>query len=364
MADWTSFMDSTPLGGFFDSGSNAKKAGGAAVNDAAGQYGALTPPTFTPVQQQTAQQQTAQAQSAGPSAYGGISTNPAYTQAQTQQMQALSKLAANGGRSAASDANLAQIQQQENANNRGQQQAILQGAAQRGQSGSGTSLLAALSAQQGGIDRQNAQDLGVAGQQAQTAISAGQGAAGIGSNLENQAFGEAATKAGAQDAMSRFNAGQGTQVNEFNAGQGNNIGEFNAGQGNQISALNNYTMPQASYQDSLERARGIAGADQTAASFDTGQQDRAAKKQGQLWNSAFNAGGDLMGGSNTGADPSSVASVMSNFAQGGLVMPKAAPAPVSGLGGITKNAVSNPTNKEAMLSALGNLRKKAMGARV
>jgi hypothetical protein len=26
--------------------------------------------------------------------------------------------------------------------------------------------------------------------------------------------------------------------------------------------------------------------------------------------------------------------------------------------------VSNPTNKEAMLSALGNLRKKAMGARV
>lgn len=359
---WSDFMNSTPFGGFFDSGSGNKKNAQNEVGNEVDTYNGVQAPTFSPVQQQTAQQKTAAAQQTGPSAYNSISTNPAYTQAQTNQMAALSNLAANGGRNAASDANLAQIQQEENANAAGQRGAIMQQAAQRGQSGSGNSLLAALNAQQGDINNQSARDLGVAGQEAQTALQAGQGAASIGNNLQNQNFGEQATVAGANDANNRFNAQQGTQVNEFNSGQGNQMGEFNAGQGNQIGALNNYTMPQAQFNDSLEKAKGIAGADQNSAAWNTGQQAVAAKKQGSLWNGAFNA----FQNTDTG---SGVMDSLSSLASGGVAgldgLPNVSPTSgFKGLGGLGKGSIANPSNREAMLSALANLRKRAMGPKV
>ncbi len=98
-------------------------------------YKDLDMPELTP---ELAQQ--AQAYGVGPSAYNDIAINPDAKEAQMTQLAALRALAANGGRNASTEANLARIQQAENANAKGQRDAILQNANARGMGGSGASL--------------------------------------------------------------------------------------------------------------------------------------------------------------------------------------------------------------------------------
>lgn len=298
-------------------------------------YGNLQTPDFSNVNYEgpsavpdaTADQysaQTANASLAGPSAMNNISVNPGYAGAQQDQMAALQNLAANGGHNAASDANLAQIQQQQNQNARGQEQAILAGANARGQGGSGASLLAQLSNSQNATNNQSAQDLGVLGQEANTALAAGQGAASIGSNLQNTSFNEQAQQAAATDAIAKFNAQNSQGVNMYNAQAQNAANQFNAQQGtgvnlfnaqknqgvnnadaaayNQGQTMNNYQMPQTEYEDQSQRAGGMASADQNASKYYSNQADIAAKKEGglfggaaQLGSSAWNAMGGAAG---------------------------------------------------------------------
>ncbi len=229
------------------------QAGVAQASDA---FSGMQAPTLTPVSSRTVSTapvaaQKAQTTMAGPSAYNGISTDPSAQQAQQSQMAALSSLAKNGGRSAASDASLAQIQQNENANARGQRGAIMQNAQARGMGGSGNSLLAQLTASQNATNNQSAQDMMVRGQDQNAALQAGMGAAQIGSNMEQQQYGEQAQKAAAADAIARFNAGNQGQTSVFNAGQANAMNEANAGRDLQGQTFN-------------------AGSDQRAQEFNSG----------------------------------------------------------------------------------------------
>jgi hypothetical protein len=278
-------------------------------------YGGLTPPTFKSVDYkgpEAAQDvmaskagvTNAQAVGVGPSAMNGISTNPQYTQAQQAQMAALGNLAANGGRNAASDQNLALIQQQENANAKGQRDAILQNANMRGQGGSGASLLAQLSSSQNATNNQSAQDLGVMANQQNTALAAGQGAAQIGSNLQNSQFNQQAQQAAANDAIARFNAQNAQGVGLYNAQAANQADLFNAQQGtgvnlfnaqkqqavnnaaaaaaNQNQTVNNIQLPQQAYEDQFQKASGMSGASMGAANYYNGLANSAAQKQGGL----------------------------------------------------------------------------------
>lgn len=196
----------------------------------------------------------------GPSAMNRIATNPEYNKAQMAQLSALQSLAANGGHDAASDANLAKIRANENQNARGQREAIMQNAQARGMGGSGASLLASLTGSQGAVDRQSAGDMNVAGMEANKALGAGQGAAAIGANMENQDFGEKSAVAQANDAAAKFNAANTTGVSEFNTGKNQGVNNANAAAHNQGQMVNKVQIPQQGFANEM----GIKGGQQNA----------------------------------------------------------------------------------------------------
>lgn len=245
--------------------SQATKDAQANTQAAVDAYGNLIPPELTPENPQYAQ-----TSDQGPSAMEGISVNPEYNAAQVEQLAALRNLAQNGGRNAASDAALAEIQQRGNANARGQNEAILQNANARGVGGSGAALQAQLDAQQNQTTNQAAQDMAVKGQEANTALAAGQGAANIGAGLENQGFNEAASKAAAADAINRFNAANKTSTNQFNTGIGNNAQQFNT------------NTQQQTYQNKANKAQGISNAYTGAANFNQKAADTGAQQAGNI----------------------------------------------------------------------------------
>lgn len=277
--------------------SNSQKNAQGDLGDAKDAYKNLNVPDFKSVDLKgPVEAPDSVVQQQGPSNMGGISTDPAYRQAQMQQMAALQNLAAKGGRSASSDANLAAIEQRENANAKGQMGAIMQNAQARGMGSSGNALLAKMQASGDAIARQNAQDTQVAGQQQQAALQAGMGAAQLGSGLESQDFGEQATKAQAQDSIDRFNAGQGTQNSQFNVGKTQGVNNQAAAAGNQGQIMNNYQMPQAQFGDAAQKAGGIAGADEAGTKYWQTKAGTDAATTGGLLSGGMEAGGKVLGG--------------------------------------------------------------------
>lgn len=298
----TGAVDSTPLGGFFYNPADDKAKAQAGLSGAQQAYGGLKPPAFNDVIFQGPQRAPdATSYQAGPSAMGTATPNATGRNAQTAQIAALQQLQARGGRTAASDANLAAIQQSENQNARAQRDAAMQSAAQRGMSGSGASLLASLDAGQNAVTRQSAQDAAVAGQEQNTALNAGMGAAQLGSNLEGQDFAEQASKAQAQDAVNRFNAGNNTQVSEFNTNKNQGVNDKTAAALNQGQVINNVEEPQMTYGDSLERAKGMSAADLAQTKYYTDQQKMNMAKQGGLWQGAAQMGMSALGSGGLGS---------------------------------------------------------------
>lgn len=166
-------------------------------------------------------------------------------QAQQAQLQALQAIGqrAQVGLSPTDIANLAQIQQQTAAQAEGQRQAILQQFAARGQGGSGAELLADLSASQAGTQNASNQGLQVASQASQNALAALGQQGQLGSQIENQQFGEASTRANAADQMNRFNIQnqlgiQQANVQAQNAAQAGNLANAQALSNANVSQAN------------------------------------------------------------------------------------------------------------------------------
>lgn len=236
----------------------------------------------------------------GPSALQGISTDPAFRKVQLEQLGALRNLAQNGGRNAASDADLAEIQQSENQNARGQREAILQNANARGMGGSGAELLAQLESVQAAQNNQSARDMQVRGQNQNTALQAGYNAANIGSNLDRDDYARQESKAQAADAIARYNAGQMTDTNRFNAETGNAAQRFNAGQ------------QQLGYQNKVQKQSGIAGANMGAVGFNQNQANIGAQQAGNILSGAIKLGASKM-------DSDAKAKQQKSYAGGGRI---------------------------------------------
>lgn len=234
------------------------------------------------------------ASTVGPSAMGDVKVDPQARQAQMAQIAALRDLAANGGKNAASEANLAEIQSNENQNARGQRDAALQSMARRGMGSSGASLLASLDSGQHAVDRQSAEDMNVAGQEANTALNAGMGAANLGSNLEAQDFGEKAARAQAQDAVDKFNAQNTTGVSEFNTAKNQGVNNATSQAKNQGAVLNGFEVPQTSFQDQTGLAAAKAGGAKTGLDYwgDKYKEDTAAA--GAQQGAILGAGGGIL----------------------------------------------------------------------
>lgn len=174
---------------------------------------------------------------AGASAYTTLGPDPALRAAQMRSLSALQDIAA--GRLQPMD----QIRQQQamdaaNRNEQGQRGAIMQHMAARGMAGSGAELAAQLAAQQGGANRAYAAGSEAAANANQRALSAIGQSGQMAGNIRGQDWGEAAQRAGALDAMSRFNAGQrvakaGMQTGALDAQGRRNVAQW-TGLGNDV----------------------------------------------------------------------------------------------------------------------------------
>lgn len=332
-----------------------------------------------------------------PSEMGTISVDPRYKEAQMEQLAALSNLA-KGGRNASSDYALAKIQGDEGARAKGSRDAVMANMNARGMGGSGADLVAQLASNQAAQSDANMQDLGVLANQQNAAISAGSAAANIGAGLDNQDFNQRAAKAQAADAINRFNVANKIASNYNNVGIANDAQKFNTG------------LEQTGYQNEVQKKAGIAGANMGAVGFNQNQANIGAQQAGGLLSGGVQmgaasmakggagaagagAGGAAAGGAGAGAAGGAAAAApvaAAALARGGEIPgPEIVPGdstlndvvPLMGSGGevmlpktLAKhgsprqivNFVKHPPkapidDKEAMLSALHNIRRKRMG---
>jgi hypothetical protein len=228
-----------------------------------------------------------------PSEMGTISVDPSYKEAQMEQLAALSNLA-KGGRNASSDYALAKIQGDEGARAKGSRDAVMANMNARGMGGSGADLVAQLASNQAAQSDANMQDLGVMANQQNAAINAGNAAANIGSGLNAQDFQQQAAKAQAADAINRFNVSNKIAANYNNVGINNAAQQFNTG------------LEQTEYQNKVQKQAGIAGANMGAVGFNQNQANIAAQQAGGLMSGGVQMGTAAMakggaGGAGAGA---------------------------------------------------------------
>ena len=211
---------------------------------------------------------------ADPSAMTSISTDPALKDAQMNALKSLQDLS-EGGLSAQDQADLSRIQTQEQSKARGAREAVLQNAAERGAGGGGLELLSQMKANQDAASNASQRDLDVAGMAQQRALAALSGAGSLAGNIQNQDFNQQASVANAQDAISRFNAGQRQQVGLQNTSANNsaeaaNLAARQAAANSRIDAQNQTAASKANaaqtvYDNAVKKASGKAGALSNAA---------------------------------------------------------------------------------------------------
>lgn len=205
----------------------------------------------------------------GPNALANITTNPAYTQAQQQQLAALQQLGA-GGLTAQEQQNLIQSQQAAAGQAQSQNAAILQQMGARGMGGSGAQLAAQLSNSQNSANQasNNANSINTMAQQ--NALGAMSGAGGLASQLQQAQFGQQAAVAQAQNAINQFNTQNQQQVAGYNTQAANqaqasnlanaqNIANTNTNLANQTQE-HNTGLYQQQFNNQIQQASGEAGA--------------------------------------------------------------------------------------------------------
>lgn len=144
-----------------------------------------------------------------------VNLDPSLKQAQIDALSQLQNIGSMGGLTAQDRAKLGDIKSQEDAQNKGKREAILQNARARGVGGSGLELAAQLQGQQDSASRQSQRDMDVAALAEQRALDAIMQSGSLAGNISNQQFGQQAQIAGANDAISKFNAAnQQQQINQ------------------------------------------------------------------------------------------------------------------------------------------------------
>lgn len=198
-----------------------------------------------------------------------ITLDPKLKQAQMDALAQLQDIGSSGGLNAQSRSRLAQIENQENAQNRGSREALMNRFAAQGMGGSGLEMASQLQNQQDSAMRRSSRDLEIAALAEQQALDAIMKGGQLGGSIRSQDFGEQSTKAQANDAISRFNAQNQQQqinnnVNARNAAQEanlinkQNLANQNVGLRNQAQQ-NNKGLIQQNFQNEMAKRGGQAG---------------------------------------------------------------------------------------------------------
>lgn len=206
----------------------------------------------------------------GPSEMAGISTDPSLRQAQLGALNKLQEIGSAVGRDAQFLSDAARLENEVNTNLQGQQGAIMQNMAAKGMSGGGSELVARNIAAQQAANRQSQQALDLNSQAQQRALQALTQSGQLGGQMQQQDFSQAAQKAQAADAISKFNAQNQQGVISNNVASKNNAQQWNAQ--NQQSAANqntqarnqaqqyNLNLDQQQYDNELKKRGIINGA--------------------------------------------------------------------------------------------------------
>ncbi len=241
------------------------------------------------VQQGTLSPEQAQAILVDKSAMEDIQTDPGLQAAQMDALTGLQDISGGGGMTAMDRAKLNQIQQDEATQQRGAREAIIQNAEARGMGGSGLEMLSQMQNQQDSATRQSTRDLDVAGMAQQRALDALMKGGQLAGDIRGQGFGEQAAKAGATDAIAKFNAQNQQQVGLTNTAANNTaaasnlatkqgVADANAGTRNAQQQYNK-GLVQQDYENKVKKATGQTGVSQANAAL---QQKAQESDQGFL----------------------------------------------------------------------------------
>lgn len=201
----------------------------------------------------------------------GIKVDPRLKEHQLSALQELSTIADAGGMTAADEANLARVQNDNAQADRGRREAILQNMAARGMAGSGNELLAQLSSSQAATDRNAQQGLDIAGMAQARALEAMMSRGNMAGGIRDQDFGAQSQIASAQDAINQFNTQNKNNFSQHNADMTYNAGVNNQAvkQGianqnvdtrNKAAMHNTFTVPQQNYSNQSSKLAGKHGA--------------------------------------------------------------------------------------------------------
>lgn len=235
---------------------------------------------------------------------------------QMRQLGALEQVASSGFRSE-DRAQLAKIQQDFARDQQAKQQQIAQQAQMRGQGRAGADLASALLASQSGAEQASMEGLQVAGDASKRALQAYSQAGGLAGDIRQQGFGEATTRAGAQDQLNRAKAE--AEI----ARQMRNVGSKNLAQSTNLSAKQNLmNMNTQQGNQELQRQRQAEQADYAnrvnlAGMKSNAQQNLAGvyENQGNKTAQTFQGVGSAVGGGITAYDQNQQAQEAAKKAQ-------------------------------------------------
>ena len=218
----------------------------------------------------------------------GMQVDPASRAAEVDALNQMRNVASSGGLDAQAQQQQAQAMSAANANEAGQQGAILQNYNARGIGGSGASLAAQLSADQSSANSTASAGMNAAAGAEQRALQAMTASSQMGSQLNAQDYGQAYNAATAQDAINKFNTQNAQSAAQYNTTAANQaqaanvanqqaVANANTGVSNQQEEQNKALLQQQ-FQNQMTLANGKSSAENGVASTANQQANTTANQ--------------------------------------------------------------------------------------
>ena len=254
--------------------------------------------TVNPAAIQVAQQ--------APSAYNNIALDPATRAAQMNALSQYTNIADAGGLDANAKLALQQTIDAANQQSQGAQGAIMNQAQAEGQGGGDFALTQRALAAQGASNNAATQGMQAAAEAEANREAALNQMANIGGSMNASDYGQAATKAGAQNTINATNQAATNAANTGNVANAINAGEFNTNTAQGVNAANtaagqnqvyyNAGLPQQQFNNELNKAGGIAGVSNQQAGAAQNAQNAGNQMAGSLLGTAGTIVGGMYGG--------------------------------------------------------------------
>ncbi len=201
-----------------------------------------------------------------PSKLRDFVATPEFKEAASEGLAELRNIAESGF-SLQDQANMEEIRRRVAQQERGQREAILQSAQQRGVGGSGLEMASNLMSQQNAADRRALENLMTAARGEERRLGASQAAASLGSQLRGQEFGEARTMDEADRLINQFNAQMSMRKAEGDVGRTERAQAQNLAEKQRVHDINrqkryeadlrNKQLMQQRFQNEMARGEGM-----------------------------------------------------------------------------------------------------------